>query len=69
MAAQPDREAKRDPETLTALLAALTEFQQTGTVSLRCDQCGQLVTFDDHNPRYITYSCGCDKYKGSLKGL
>lgn len=61
--------SKRTPEMLTALLAALTEFQQTGVTSLRCDACGQLVTFDDRNPRFITYSCGCDRYKGSLKGL
>ncbi len=65
----PALRPKGTPEMLTALLAALTEFQQTGVTSLRCDSCGELIAFDDRTPRFVTYACGCGKYKGTLKGL
>ena len=58
-----------DPETEVRILRAAEEYFQTGSCSVRCDRCGQPITFRQLAPEVWEHSRACGKYNGTMKGL
>lgn len=49
-------------------ISAMDEFNQTGTCSVKCNQCGSAIKFLK-NGSAVIHSCECGKFSGTLRGL
>ena len=68
----------RDPNpnqpmaALDRVLAATREYAQSGTQSVKCDVCGDVIAIERHvshqSGRFqLSLNCKCGKYKGGVE--
>lgn len=66
----PELDSKeRDNAKLQRLLEAHRIFMTTGTLAVRCDECGGLIEFHKLSDEVEEARCSCGKFNTTLRGL
>ena len=60
-----------DEATVKRMIHAIEEYYKTGKATVKCDECGDIITFQVINKERNCYktSCSCGKYNDTQRGI